>query len=372
MTSTEDPKSSPGMAELLDAMEPMKSLSRGDFVDGIVMRIDEDGILVSTSQKQECVIPLWEMRSLGQEALRELNVGDHLLAMVVKLESDDSPAILSLDKAKGELGWRNLEKSFEEGQSAEGTIIGFNRGGAIVDVDGVQGFVPMSQLVSVNRELEGEEQEEEGQSNEAVGQVLNLKILELDRKRNRAILSERSAMQEWKEVQKERLVQELKEGDVVKGRVTGISTFGAFIDLGGADGLVHISELSWDTVNSPADVVKIGDELEVYVLKVDKDQKKISLSLRRTQPTPWDTIHQRYREGQIVEGTVTKLANFGAFARVENGIEGLVHISELADRMIQHPRDVIREGEVVNLKILKIESDRRRLGLSLKQAEHSG
>ncbi len=371
MTSTENSKSTPGMAELLDSMQPMKTLHRGEFVNGIIMRVDEEGILVNTSQKLEGMIPPWEMRSLTQEALDQLNVGDPLLAMVVKPENDESAAILSVDKAKGEIGWRTLDECLERGDCTEGTIVGFNRGGAIVEVEGVQGFVPMSQLVSVSKEDISDESQSEKLQEEAVGQTLSLKVLELDRKRNRAIFSERSALQEWREEQKERLVQKLNEGDLVTGKVTGISSFGAFVDLGGADGLIHISELSWETVQTPEDVVKIGEEVEVYVLKVDKENRKISLSLKRMQPTPWDTISERYQEGQIVEATITKLANFGAFARVENGIEGLIHISELTDRVIHHPKEVVQEGDVVQIKVLRIEPERQRLGLSLKQAEES-
>ena len=192
------------------------------------------------------------------------------------------------------------------------------------------------------------------------------------RSRNRAIFSERQAIQEWRDEQKARLIQELSEGEVRRGRVTGISSFGAFVDLGGADGLIHISELSWNLVNSPEEVVHLGDELDVYVLRVDAENKKIALSLRRLQPEPWETINERYDVGDIVDATVTKLTNFGAFARVEDSVEGLIHISELTPRMINHPREVVREGDAVRLKILRIEPERRRLGLSLKQAEEFG
>ena len=372
LDSTEIVENSPGMAELLDSMEPMRSLQRGEFVSGVVMRIDEDGILVSMSQKHECMIPSWEMRSMSREALAELKVGDDLLAMVVKSENGDSPAILSLDKAQDEMGWRVLDKAFKEAQQVQGKVLRFNRGGAIVDVEGVQGFVPLSQLVTISSNVSDDEGNIETQDDDSIGQILDLKILELDRSRNRAILSERNALQQLRDAKKEKLLEELKEGDIVPGKVSGVSNFGAFVDLGGADGLIHISELSWDTIDSPEDVVKAGDSIEVYILKLDKESKRISLSLRRTQPTPWDTIYERYQEGQVVEATITKLTDFGAFARLENGIEGLVHISELTDTIIKHPMDVVSEGDVTSLKILKIESDRKRLGLSLKQATQLG
>jgi small subunit ribosomal protein S1 len=198
-----------------------------------------------------------------------------------------------------------------------------------------------------------------------------MRLLEVNRRRNRVILSERQAIQHKREEEKDRLLQELREGEVRQGRVSGISSFGVFVDLGGADGLIHISELSWEQVQSPEDVVKVGDELDVYILKVDMDSRKIALSLRRLQPEPWQTMIDLFQVGQLVQGTVTKLTTFGAFARIEGSIEGLIHISELADRMITHPKEVVTEGDDVRLRIIKIDPERRRLGLSLKQADES-
>ena len=250
-----------------------------------------------------------------------------------------------------------------------------------MEVEGVQGFVPMSQLVSVPRErfrLYQEEgaslPQEEQQSIQAaqaaeLGRSIQMKVLEVNRSRNRAIFSERQAVQESRDALKAKLIAELSEGEVRMGRVTGISSFGAFVDIGGADGLIHISELSWSMVNSPEEVVRVGQEVDVYVLRVDAENMKIALSLRRLQPEPWETIQDRHNIGDVVDATVTKLTNFGAFARVEDSIEGLIHISELSARMISHPREVVREGDDVRVKILRIEPERRRLGLSLKQAD---
>ena len=448
------------MGELLDSSEPIKPLRRGDVVEGIVMRADADGIFVNIGHKAEGVVPPGEMRTLAPGELSELKVGDSLVTFVVKNETAEQAAILSIDRAVGEHGWRTLEKMMESRESVDGKILGFNRGGAIVEVEGIQGFVPMSQLVSVSRahireiqeasdkaergeaeeaavgeqqqvEVAAEEQQAEAATGEQqveaaaeeqqaeaatgeqqveaaaeeqqveaptgeqqsenegtgdsqqteavpqdprvddVGKVLTLKVLEVNRGRNRAIFSERQAIQEQREERKSKLIEELTEGEVRHGRVTGISSFGAFVDLGGADGLIHISELSWNPVNSPEEVVQVGEEIDVSVLRIDAENKKIALSLRRLQPEPWDSINERYNVGDIIDATVTKLTNFGAFARVEGidgSVEGLIHISELTDHMINHPREVVREGEVVRLKILRIEPDRRRLGLSLKQA----
>jgi len=354
------------MADLLDEYMPARSLRRGDITDGRVMRHDHDGLLVNIGHKSEGVVLSKEMRTLSEEDVAGLTVGEEVIAYVLNPEGHDGSAILSIDRARGEQGWRVLEKAMEVEETVIGKIVGSNRGGAVVESEGVQGFIPLSQLVGKARELyvPGGEDPKEG----FVGMDIEFKVIELNRRRNRAIFSERSALQAWKLTQKKRLVQELNEGDVVKGRVTGISSFGAFVDLGGADGLIHISELSWEPVKSPEDVVSIGDELDVHVLRVDRDNLKIALSLRRLGPEPWETIETKYSVGQTVNGTVTKLANFGAFARIEGGIEGLIHISELSPQMIKHPREVVTEGDELELRILRIEPERRRLGLSLKQA----
>ena len=366
------------MGQLLDSMEPIKPLRRGEVVDGEVMGFSDDGgILVNIGHKSEGVVQQREMRSLSQEELQNLGIGDKIITYVLRPESADNPAILSIDRALGETGWRELEKCLEDNETVEGSILGFNKGGAIVDVRKVQGFVPMSQLVSVPRDIfrDRSETEEDPETEarrmqrqaEETGKTLQLKILEINRSRNRAIFSERQAVQEWRDAQKARLVNELEVGEVRKGVVTGISSFGAFVDLGGADGLVHISEMSWGPVARPEDVVSIGDQLDVFVLRVDIENKKIALSLRRLEPEPWETIHERLHVDDIVDAQITKLTNFGAFARVEGNIEGLIHISELSDRVIGHPREVVQEGEDVKLKVLRIEPERRRLGLSLKQ-----
>ena len=374
------------MAELLDSVESMKPLRRGDVVEGVVMRVHSEGLFVNIGHKAEGVVPPSEMRTLDPEQLERIKVGDEVVTFVVKPETAEQATLLSIDRAVGEQGWVSLEKRMNSAESVEGKIMGFNRGGAIVEVEGVQGFVPMSQLVTVSRSriretLEPEQSagapEGEGASGEGaeqdgpaedIGRVLQLKVLEINRARNRAIFSERQVIQEQREEQKARLIEELTEGKVRRGKVTGISSFGAFVDLGGADGLIHISELSWTPVGSPEEVVSIGDEIDVNVLRVDAATRKIALSLKRLQPEPWETINERFSVGDIVDATVTKLTNFGAFARVEDSIEGLIHISELASRAIAHPREVVTEGEAVKLKILRIEPERRRMGLSLKAA----
>ncbi|MEX0762859.1 MAG: S1 RNA-binding domain-containing protein [Dehalococcoidia bacterium] len=355
------------MADLLDEFVPSKALRRGEIIDGKIMSKGSDGLLVNIGYKSEGIVPSREMRSLGPEGVEELGVGDEIIAYVINSEGSEGSAILSIDRARGEQGWRILEKSMEINETVKGRITGSNRGGAVVEAEGVQGFIPLSQLVGPARELyvPGGEAPKEG----FIGMEVEFKIIELNRRRNRAIFSERAALQAWKQIQKMRLVQELQEGEIRRGRVAGISNFGAFVDLGGADGLIHISELSWEPVKSPEEIVKVGQELDVFVLKVDRENLKIALSLRRLQPEPWDEVENKFSVGQVVKGTVTKLANFGAFARIDRGIEGLIHISELSHQVIKHPRDVVSEGDELELRIIRIEPERRRLGLSLKQAQ---
>ena len=363
------------MQQLLDEME-FKSLRRGEIVEGTVMRADPEGIYLDIGHKEEGFIPPNEMRTLESGQLETINEGDPLIAFVIRPDSQDGP-ILSIDKAKGEEGWRDLQKYMEADETIEGKIIGFNRGGCILEVANVQGFVPMSQLVTISHDNFNQSSEDAGDTedssagSEFVGSSLTVKVLEVNRSRNRAIFSERSAMREQREAQKAALIEELHEGEIRKGRVTGISNFGAFVDLGGADGLIHISELSWGMVNSPEEIVNVGQELDVYVLRVDRDTMKIALSLRRMQPEPWDTIYDRYQVGDVVSATVTKLADFGAFARLEDSIEGLIHVTELTNAVVTHPREVVSEGDAIKVKILRIEMERKRLGLSLKQADET-
>ena len=367
----EEASDEPEELDLVFQYLPKEGLRRGDIIDGIVLDAARDGLLVDIQQKSEGWVPIRETRLLtdeeGEDALPE--VGDEVILYVSRPEGPEGYPLLSIDRARGEHGWRDLEKAREAEETVKGRIIGSNRGGAVIQVKGVQGFVPLSQLVGPARDL----YVSDGAPPKPgfIGMEIDCKILELNRRRNRAIFSERAALEAINHMQKMRLVQELEEGDIRRGRVAGISSFGAFIDLGGADGLVHISEMSWSSVNRPDDVVKLGQDLDVLVLKVDRESLKIALSMKRLMPEPWENIENQLSVGQVVEGKVTKLAHFGAFARVGEGIEGLVHISELTNRHIKSPAEVVKEGDVRNFRVIRIEPERRRLGLSLKQAEDS-
>ena len=357
------------MSALLDQdSTPYAQLRRGDIIEGVVVGTHRDGILVDIGAKSEGVIPENEMRCLQPDGPSRMQVEDKVLVFVLQPESPEGQIILSLDRARGEQGWRVLQEHLDENQAFEGYVTGSNKGGLLVNVEGVNSFVPLSQIAS-GRPERGSPEATEKSLAEWVGRTLTLKVIELNRRRNRAIVSERAAVQEKRAVEKERLLQELNEGDIRTGNITSIRDFGIFVDVGGADGLVHLSELSWDrTPKSPQELFNIDDEVEVYVLKVDHESKKIALSLRRAKPERWTEIVSGFREGQIVPGQVTKLAPFGAFVRLEGPVEGLVHISELVERRINHPEEIVQEGDIIPVKIVRIEHDRHRLGLSLRQA----
>jgi small subunit ribosomal protein S1 len=358
------------MAALLELEErgQFRSLRRGEVVEGTIIAVNRDGVIVDIGSKSEGLIPVNEMHSLGAEPLLRVAVGDKVVAYVIQPETMEGEVLLSIDRARGERGWRQLQTLFESGESFEAEVTGFNKGGLLVNVEGVAAFVPLSQLVG----LRPERNDTGAGLAHAVGKSLRLKVIELNRRRNRVILSERGALQEWRSQQKDRLLSELEEGEVRKGRVSSIRSFGVFVDLGGADGLVHLSEISWDRTKTPEELFKIGDEIDVYVMKVDADKKKIALSIRRAQPAHWDGIVDKYQVGEVVPGVVTKLATFGAFARIEGPVEGLIHVSELVERRIAHAQEAVREGDILPLKIIRIERDRHRLGLSLKQARDRG
>jgi len=353
---------------LLDAegIPAPRMLHRGEVVEGTVMSIDRDGVLVDLvdiGSKSEGIVPEHEMHSLGADPMSRINVGERVLVYIVQPETDEGQVLLSIDRARGEQGWRVLQDRFESGDTFEAEITGFNKGGLLANVEGVNAFIPMSQVVGAKPGTDGA-----SSLAEQVGRQLRLKVIEINRRRNRAILSERAALQEWRAEQKDRLLQELAEGEIRTGRITSIRNFGVFVDLGGADGLAHLSELSWDRNASPEDLFKVGDEVRVFVMKVDPESKKIALSIRRAMPEEWEGIIAQYQVGDVVAGVVTKLVPFGAFTRLPGPVEGLVHVSELVDRRINHPQEVVDEGDLVPLKIVRIEHDRHRLGLSLREA----
>lgn len=365
-------KSGADLESLLEGDYGFTPLQRGEVREGIIVHVSPSEILIDLGAKSEGVVSGRELERMSKEALQKLQVGDEVLTYVVNPEDKNGNIVLSLSRAQLEKDWRKAEELFESQEMFSGDVAGYNKGGLIVRVGKVRGFVPASQLASA-RLRQSSDGKSESVWEDLIGQTLQLKVIEIDRARNRLILSERAAMREWRKAQKEKLLAELAEGEVRKGEVISLADFGAFVDLGGADGLIHLSELSWKRVNHPREVLKVGEEVEVYVLNVDRDQRRIGLSLKRLQSDPWSLVEDKYQVDQLVEGTITKLVKFGAFARLtgDEEIEGLIHISELSDGHIAHPREVVEEGRVVTLRIIRIDADRRRMGLSLKRVDQA-
>jgi small subunit ribosomal protein S1 len=343
-------------------------LRQGDTVEGSIVSISPNQVLVAIPYKADAIVDPRELERLGKDFLESIAVGDPITAVVVQPEDRDGNVVISLARAQQEQDWRQAEELFQSQDVFEGVVTGFNRGGVIVRVGRVRGFVPASQLSARWQAQQDAEGDPEQRWARLVGQSMQLKVVEMDRQRNRLILSERAAMRDWRKNQKDRLLSTLNKGDVLKGIVTSIADFGAFVDLGGADGLIHLSELAWHRVEHPREVLRVGQEVEVYVMNVDEERKRIGLSLRRLTPEPWSVVADRYEVGQVVTATITRLAAFGAFAKMDDSIEGLIHISEMADYRINHPKEIVQEGDQVQVRVIRIDPQHRRIGLSLRQA----
>jgi small subunit ribosomal protein S1 len=370
--TTEDPEAVHPMALLMDEMDSTMALpNSGEVRTGIIVDKRSSELLVDIRYKSEGFVSSRELDRLG-DLLDSLEIGDEVPVYIMR-EDKDGNLQLSISRALAEKDWETAEELMASQEIFEGAVVAFNRGGVIVKLGQVRGFVPASQLSTTsqamnrNNSSDGEIAPEDRWAG-LMGAELKLKVIDIDRSRNRLILSERLAMREWRRHQKEQLLASLAEGETFEGVVSSIADFGAFVDLGGADGLIHLSELSWNRVSHPSEVVKVGEKVKVQILSVDTERRRIGLSLRRLQPQPWDLVDSTYEIGQIVVGRVTKLVNFGAFARLDSGVEGLIHISELANRRVNHPKEILAEGEDHELRIIRIDTDRQRMGLSLKQA----
>ena len=356
------------MSDLLESSFEYRSFQHGDVVEGTVVHVSPTEVLIDIGSKSEGVLSGRELERMGPEARGQLQVGQQVLAYVLNPEDKAGNVVLSLSHAQLERDWREAEKKFQSGEIFSCAISGYNKGGLIAHIGKVRGFIPSSQLTATLRGTESDEKRAEELA-KLVGREMQLKIIEVDRKRNRLILSQRAAVRESRQEQKERLLADLVEGSVVHGKVSNLCEFGAFVNLGGADGLIHISELSWGRVSHPKEVLKVGDDIDVYVLNVDQDRQRIGLSLKRLQPEPWTRVEGKYAIDQVVQGRVTKLATFGAFVRIDEEIEGLIHVSELAERHVSHPKEILEEGDEVTVRIIRIDPERKRIGLSLKGIE---
>lgn len=340
---------------------------RNEIMEGIILEVTPNEVVVDIGCKAEGIVSSRDLERVPPEVKAKLRPGAKVHVFVLRPEDANGHSVLSLSRALSESDWQLAEDLLASGEVYEGTVADANRGGLIVNVGRVRGFVPASQVASLRLPRGMSDDEREQALKELTSNPIAVKVMELDRRRNRLILSERAAAREWRMEQKERLLEELKEGDVRKGVVSSLCDFGAFVDLGGADGLVHLSELSWSRVGHPREVLKVGQEVEVYVLSVDRERKRIALSLKRLKAEPWTTVEERYEIGQLVKATVTKITDFGAFARLDEEIEGLIHISELSEDRVGHPSEVVHEGQELDLRIIRIDAARQRMGLSLRR-----
>ena len=329
----------------------------GDVVTGKVVRIDQDEVLVDIGYKSEGVIPSNELSiRKSVDPNDEVELGEEVDALVLTKEDQDGRLVLSKKRARFEKAWRRIEAAAESGEPVEGNVIEVVKGGLIIDL-GVRGFLPAS-LVDIRRVQD---------LDEFMSQKIECKVIELNRSRNNVVLSRRAVLEEERKEVRQQILDRLQPGQVVEGSISNIVDFGAFVDLDGIDGLIHISELSWSHVNHPSEILSIGDTVPVKVLDIDRDRQRISLGLKQTQEDPWQRVVDTYNIGDELEGKVTKVVTFGAFVEIMDGVEGLVHISELAHHHVENPREVVEPGATVSVKVLEIDSERRRLSLSMKR-----
>ncbi|HEX5224329.1 MAG TPA: 30S ribosomal protein S1 [Solirubrobacteraceae bacterium] len=336
-----------------------RTIEEGEVVTGHVVRIDKDEVLVDIGYKSEGVIPANELSiRKAVDPNDEVHLGEEVDAIVLTKEDQDGRLIMSKKRARFEKAWRRIETAAESGEPVEGTVIEVVKGGLIIDL-GVRGFLPAS-LVDIRRVPN---------LDEYMGTKIETKVIELNRSRNNVVLSRRAVLEEERKEVRQQILDRLQPGLVVEGQISNIVDFGAFVDLDGIDGLIHISELSWSHVNHPSEVLSIGDTVKVKVLDIDRDRQRISLGLKQTQEDPWQRIVDTYSVGDELAGKVTKVVTFGAFVEILDGVEGLVHISELAPHHVESPREIVHPGDEIRVKILEIDSERRRLSLSAKRVE---
>ncbi len=356
------------MESLLAQQGDIDFPSQGEIRTGVIASISAGQILVSVGTKSEGIISGRELEQITKEDLDKLQVGQSIPVFVLNPEDQNGNVVLSFNRAREETDWLQAETLLNSKEAIHSKIIGYNKGGIIVPLGGLRGFVPASQVSLSRRATQGGDTPEKRWS-EMVGQDIDVCVIEVDRERRRLILSERAASTDTRETVKERVLDELTEGDVRTGRVTSLAEFGAFVNISGADGLVHLSEITWDRIQHPNEVLHVGQEVRVKVINVDREKKRIGLSIRQLKDDPWMDLVKDYQVGQLVEGAITRLAKFGAFARLSDDVEGLIHISEISEKRIEHPREILKKAKSVTLRIIKIDPDNHRIGLSMRKVE---
>lgn len=350
-----------------DASFSPASLRRGEIRNAIILEVKEREIIVDLNAKQDGIVKSEDLERLDDQFRGSLKAGDEVPVYILNPRDADDNLVVSINMGLQRYDWELARKMLESEEVAMVRVVGSNRGGILVRWRRLEGFIPSSHLTSLNVTNDRRDN-----SNELIGKELHVKVIEVEQERRRLIFSEREAQKEWRAQQKARLLAELKEGDVVGGTVTGLRDFGAFVNLGGADGLIHVSELAWHRVDHPKDVLKIGQEIDVYVLNLDRDTNRIALSRKRLLPDPWEDAAQRYHEGQLVEGTVTNVVDFGAFVALDNGLEGLLHLSEMGDGSLKEPHSYLQKGDRLSLRISHLEPEKRRVGFTQRWGTEAG
>jgi len=370
MSSSSDIAGGNLMSQLLDDYMPSTSLERGQIVRGTVVRAGPESIIVDLGTKCEGIVAAREVAELDPETVDQLEPGDSVMVYVVNPEGPSGEVVLSLTRAQLETDWECARSHLKEEEVIEVEVASSNRGGLIAQLGRLRGFIPASQLAPSRNIPRMSDASCSEALAELVGVQLKVRVIEAERERNRLILSERAAQAQKEEKRKAQLLDSLCEGEVRCGQVSNLTDFGAFVNLGGVDGLVHLSEISWERVEHPNEVLEVGQEVEVKILNVDLERQRVALSMKRLQPDPWATVADRYDVGQLIDGRVTRLTKWGAFACIvgDEAIEGLIHVSELDDQRVDHPREVVYPGQVVRLRVLRMEPERHRLALSLRQA----
>ncbi len=345
--------------ELLEASLSYAPPRRGEIRNATILEIDDREIIVDMGTKRDGIVPHQDIERLDPNFLATLEVGQEVPVYVMNPRDQDENLIVSINMGLQQYDWETARELLKDESAVDVTVVGHNRGGILVRWNRLEGFIPSSHLVSVS--YSGDRREAwEGLRDKQLG----VKVIEVDQDRRRLIFSEREAQREWRARQKARLLEELKEGDRVQGQVTGLRDFGAFVNLGGADGLIHVSELAWHRVDHPRDVLRIGQQIEVYVLNLDHERNRIALSRKRLLSDPWDDATERYHEGQLVDGMVTNVVDFGAFVALDDGLEGLLHLSEMGDGSLSEPHSYVKKGDRLGLRISHLEPEKRRVGFT--------
>lgn len=354
-------------ATLLDATFDNTKVERGDIIEGVILAIDNQGLIVDVNLMRDGIVPRRDLERLDPPP--QFEVGQIIDVSIIKVEDDDGNLVLSISQAQQNEDWKHAQRLIETEEVWATKVADANKGGLIVLFGNLRGFIPASHVADLPRGLDDEKRFDF--LNEMVGRTINTKVIEVNYKRRRLVFSQREAQRNNREARKDLLLSNLAEGDVLDGVISGLRDFGAFVDLGGADGLIHISELAWHRVQNPADVVTVGQKVRVYVLRLDQDGKRIGLSLKRLQMNPWSEVEDRYHVGQMIEGKITRLSKYGAFVTLEPGVEALLHISQLSNTMVNDPSEVVSVGQVLTMRIISIEIEKQRLGLSIRDLNGS-